>query len=531
MRVSNGVKKYILNFSIFIFSVIFSVITINNTIAQGNDTSSDAFSKLIYPIMELGGCKDRADCKIYCDDSANMSACVSYAEKNNLFSQEDLQVAKKFVATGGKGPGNCNGKEECQTFCDDKVNIDECVSYAENNGLMSEQDLQKAKKVQSAIKKGVKFPACKNKKECDTYCEESSHMEECITFAKEAGFLSDKELENTGKVLTAMKQGVNPPACKGKEACDIYCAEEDHADECINFAIASGLVTSEKAKIIKETGGKGPGGCKNKTECDSYCSISDNKETCFNFALKNNLISQEEFDKIKQNGTGPGNGAGQGQGGPGQGTGPGNGAGQGGGTPGGGLEKPANSTKCIADCESVGKDCVSKASEKSKICLSKGTNCRTVTCETFGAGGTRPTTQEEWNRCASYCRTIEDNCYADISPTEGDCTTTKDVCVMNCQKESKPTKPTQPSQSNKPSQPNQSNQPTQPIKPTKPLQPNQSGQPTQPTKPNKPSQPNSSIKPTQSTAPTQPTGKCGDGICGKMEQADPTLCPQDCSGQ
>ncbi len=192
-------KKYILNFSIFISAVIFSVIIVNNTIAQSNDTTSDALSKLIYPIIELGGCKDRADCKIYCDDSANIVICVSYAEKNNLFSQEDLQVAKKFVATGGKGPGSCNGKEECQAYCEDKVHIDECISYAEDNGLMSEQEVQKAKKVQAAIKKGVKFPACTNKKECDTYCEESSHMEECMTFAKEAGFLSDKELENAEK--------------------------------------------------------------------------------------------------------------------------------------------------------------------------------------------------------------------------------------------------------------------------------------------------------------------------------------------
>ncbi|MDP2930486.1 MAG: hypothetical protein Q8N56_02675, partial [bacterium] len=91
-----------------------------------------------------------------------------------------------------------------------------------------------------------------------------------------------------------------------------------------------------------------------------------------------------------------------------------------------------------------------------------GTYCRTVTCETFGAGGTRPTTQEEWNRCASYCRTIEDNCYAGISPTDGECRTTKDVCVMNCQKASKPTKPTPPAQPFQPGQPTPPSQPGQP---------------------------------------------------------------------
>ncbi|MEI6597284.1 MAG: hypothetical protein WCL13_03725, partial [bacterium] len=329
-------KKYIFNFFILVSVAIFSVVTINNAAAQSDDIFSDALSKLTYPIVELGGCKDRADCKIYCDDSANTAACVSYAEKNNLFSQEDLRVAKKFVATGGKGPGNCNGKEECKAYCEDKANIDECVAYAEENGLMSEQDLQKAKKVQAAIKKGVKFPACKNKKECDTYCEESSHMEECITFAKEAGFLSDKELANTEKVLTAIKKGVNPPACKGKEACDIYCAEESNIDECTNFAVVAGLVTSDQAKLIKETGGKGPGGCKNKKDCDSYCSNAGNREVCSGFAKEHNLLPQGQSGQTKPDGVGPGNGAGQGNGGPGAGTGPGNGAGQGGGNNNGG---------------------------------------------------------------------------------------------------------------------------------------------------------------------------------------------------
>ena len=505
-------KKYILNFFILISAVIFSVV-INNAAAQSDDIASDALSKLTYPIIELGGCQDRADCKIYCDDSANTAACVSYAEKENLLSQEELQIAKKFVAGGAKGPGSCTGKKECQTYCEDKAHIDECVSYAENNGLMSVQDLQKAKKVQAAIKKGVKFPACNNKKECDAYCEESSHMEECITFAQEAGFLSDEELQNAQKVLTAVKQGVKPPACKGKEACDTYCTEESHVDECTNFAVAAGIVTSDEAKIIKETGGKGPGGCKSKSECDSYCSNDANRETCMNFAVEHNIPQPEppqQPGQQKQDGTGPGNGAGQGGGsGPNQGQGFNPGSGQGGGQSQNTNTNP-NPIKCIEDCEGVGRDCMAQAGEKSNACLSKGTYCRTVTCETFGAGGTRPTTQEEWNRCASYCRTIEDNCYAGISPTDGDCRTTKDGCITQCQKASKPTKPTQP---------------TQPTRPGALSQPTQPGAPTQPTPPTQPAQPTPPTQPTQS-----PTGKCGDGKCGLMEQADPTLCPQDCGG-
>lgn len=558
-------KKYILNLSCLISLIILSVVMINSASAQSNGDSSDALSKLTYPIAELGGCNSQADCKTYCDDSVNTAACVGYAEKKNLMSQENLRIAKKFVEAGSKGPGGCNGKNECQSYCENKTNIDECVSYAEDNGLMSSEDLQKAKKVQAAIKKGVKFPACTSKESCDSYCEESSHMEECITFAKEAGLLSNEELENTEKVLTAIKKGVNPPACKGKEACDSYCSEEIHADECTNFAVAAGLVTPEEAKIIKETGGKGPGGCKNKNECDSYCGSPDNQETCLNFAVEHKMISQEQFDQIKQGG-GPGNVGsqnggpnqgnnknGNGGGGPGGQGGPGNnggnkgqsgwsngtgngggnggptgqgggpnqgqgfnpGSGQGGGNQ--GQNDNPNPVKCIEDCEYTGKNCIAAQDKIGKVCASDGQYCREITCENLytDAEGNRPT-QEQSHYCNdTICRPTEVSCFDKVVANSSACTTTKDVCVMNCQKASKPAKPTQPPQ---PGQPNQ---------PTKPTQPNQTSQPNQP--------PQSSSPPTPPAQPSQPTpptaGYCGDGKCGKMEQANPTLCPQDCGGQ
>lgn len=196
-------KKYI---SIFLFILIFSVLIISIVEAKNNATPSDNLSNLTYPIAELGSCKSQADCKVYCDKTINIAACVSYSEKKNLLSQQDLQLAKNFVAVGAKGPGNCNGKLECQAYCEYIANINECVSYAENNDLMSAEDLQKAKKVQAAINKGVKFPACKTEKECD-----------------------------------------------------VYCAIDSNIEECTNFAVAAGLVTLEEAKVIMETRGSGRG--------------------------------------------------------------------------------------------------------------------------------------------------------------------------------------------------------------------------------------------------------------------------------
>lgn len=444
-------KKYILSFSALVFAFVFSTITINTVAAQDTGTSSSALSNLTYPITELGSCKDQAACKAYCDNPTNTTACVSFAEKKNLLSPEELQTAKKFIASGSVGPGSCRGKNECRAYCENKTHINECVAYAESNGLMSTQELQKAKKIQSAITKGVKFPSCQNKKECDAYCEDSAHMEECINFAKEAGLLSEKELENTQKVLTAVKQGIKAPACKGKDACDVYCADARHATECVNFAVATGIVTSDEARIIKETGGVGPGGCKNKNECNTYCSNADNREACMSFAKEHNIPQPQQPGQPNQGGT----------------TGPGIGAMQGGGTPSDGLQNPANPTKCIASCEAVGKDCISALGSRTKQCASDGQYCNQVKCETTDAEGNR-SSAEVMRACSATCLAVENSCYAPIIAEDSRCRTTKDECVTSCQKAAKPTKPTPPAP--------QSGQPTRPTKPTEPGQPTQPGQ-------------------------------------------------------
>ncbi|MDD4990173.1 MAG: hypothetical protein PHW31_02575 [Candidatus Pacebacteria bacterium] len=306
-----------------------------------------------YPVKELGNCQSESDCKVYCDKPENTEACLDFAQKNNLMAKEEIDLAKKFVAAGSEAPGGCKGKNGCEAYCNDIDNIDECVAYAESNNLMAPQELEEAKKVQAAIKRGVKPPACKNKEECDAYCEDPNHMEECINFGVQAGFIQGKELEDSQKMLAALKRGVKPPPCKGKEACDtycgnpenmeecmtfameagfmteeekansqkmlsalkkgvkppncqgkegcdVYCQQDEHFEECTNFAEAAGFMTAEEAAMARKTGGKGPGGCKGKDECEAFCNNPDNQETCFNFGKENGLIPEEDLKRMEE---------------------------------------------------------------------------------------------------------------------------------------------------------------------------------------------------------------------------------------
>ncbi len=178
--------------------------------------------------------------------------------------------------------------------------MEECITFGREAGLMSPEESAEVDKVLAAVKQGAKPPPCRGRQACDRYCSEPNHMEECITFAQAAGFMSPQEAEDAGKMLAAMKKGVKPPACRGKEECDRYCGDEAHADECIAFAEAAGFMKPEEAAMARRTGGKGPGGCRGKEECEAFCNNPANQETCFNFGREHGLIPPEELQKMEE---------------------------------------------------------------------------------------------------------------------------------------------------------------------------------------------------------------------------------------
>jgi hypothetical protein len=178
--------------------------------------------------------------------------------------------------------------------------MEECITFGEAAGFIQGKELEDAKKMLAAIKRGATPPPCKGKEACDEYCSKPENMELCMNFAMEAGFMSEQEKADAKKMLAAIKKGAKPPNCQGKEECDIYCAQEEHFEECITFAEAAGFMTAEDAAMARKTGGKGPGDCKGKEECEAFCNNPDNQETCFNFAKENGLISEEDLKMMEE---------------------------------------------------------------------------------------------------------------------------------------------------------------------------------------------------------------------------------------
>ena len=273
-----------------------SLIVTNGVFAQ---TALDAIQ---YPVAELRNCKNKEACKAYCDDTNHIDACVSFAEKNGLMSPDQLAEAKQVQAAIEKGvkPPACNGKKECDAYCEDSSHMKECITFGEASGFLKGRELEDAKKMLTAIDNGATPPPCRGKDACDAYCSEPVHIEACMTFAKAAGFMTPEEEQNSEKMIAAIKKGVKPPNCRGKEECDAYCAEPAHTDECINFSIAAGFMTEKEAEMAKKTGGKGPGGCIGKETCDIFCNTPENQQTCMNFAKDNGMISEEELQRMEE---------------------------------------------------------------------------------------------------------------------------------------------------------------------------------------------------------------------------------------
>lgn len=98
--------------------------------------------------------------------------------------------------------------------------------------------------------------------------------------------------------MALMRKGESPGGCTSKEQCEKYCFEEDHMNECIDFGLKAGVMTEEEAVMARKVGGKGPGGCRSKTQCDAYCE--EHSEECFNFAKEHGLMSEKDLERMSK---------------------------------------------------------------------------------------------------------------------------------------------------------------------------------------------------------------------------------------
>ncbi len=204
-------------------------------------------STITFPVSELGSCASKSECHTYCNDLAHVKACVAFAESHGLMTANEAKKAREFERLGGKGPGGCTSKDSCENYCENPSHMRQCLDFAKQSGMMDDEELKEAEKVAVYVEAGGKMPGgCRGEKECRMYCEDAAHADECIAFATKAGFMSEKEVE-----LFKKTGGKGPGGCQGR-ACESYCKDESHREACIAFAMEHDLMSEEDKQRMAE---------------------------------------------------------------------------------------------------------------------------------------------------------------------------------------------------------------------------------------------------------------------------------------
>lgn len=273
---------------------------------HGLISEDDAEKAADLPPTGPGGCKGDDECKVYCQDPAHGQECLDFAIQHGLMSKEDIKRAKLLLE--GNGPGGCSSAEGCEAFCGDPANQGACFEFAKEHELLTQEEIREIEAHKKALEDFKESPGgCKSETECRTYCQDTVHADECLDFGLKQGVISEEEAGRFRKL--ALTGG--PGGCKGEVECKAYCEDLSHQTECIDFAVRNGFMSEEEAKLARKMAGKtGPGGCQGR-QCRDYCENPANTEVCISFAEQEGLMSGKElaqarkFMKIAQEG-GPG---------------------------------------------------------------------------------------------------------------------------------------------------------------------------------------------------------------------------------
>lgn len=190
-----------------------------------------------------GGCKSFEECHAFCENPENEEACFQYANENDLFPVEERARIEKMRSV--EGPGGCRGRQ-CEAYCEAPGHEEECIAFAEQQGLIPAEEIQKIKKHMEAVKDGG--PGGCRGRACEAYCHDPAHREECFAFAKKQGLIPEEEVQRIEKIQNKIQTEGGPGGCKSEEECKTFCSGLDHVDECAAFAVNAGMYSPEQAK-------------------------------------------------------------------------------------------------------------------------------------------------------------------------------------------------------------------------------------------------------------------------------------------
>lgn len=253
-------------------------------------TTEQQVSSIVFPIPELGNCVDKTACRAFCDTPENAEVCTTFAEQHNLISRDKAEKTRKLLqAARLGGPGGCKDHKVCRAYCSDQSHFDECATFARRNGFENETKLKESERIREVIKDGKGLPGnCTDETSCKAFCQKPENVRVCVEFARRAEFIPSDQADRVLKMAELQEQGKTPGQCKTKEECETYCHQQEHFEECTQFNEEAGFIRPDEAERMRKTQGQGPGGCRGEA-CRDFCQKEENIQTCNDFAREHKL--------------------------------------------------------------------------------------------------------------------------------------------------------------------------------------------------------------------------------------------------
>jgi len=237
-----------------------------------------------------GGCTTLSECGKYCQERQNWGECGEFAKKHGLDRRDSRGPSDRGLERMDdraranierKGPGGCDTKDSCDTFCRTPGNSRVCVEHAVKSGMIP---AEKAEMILQAMMRMEKR-------------EVNRRLQGSGVENKNSGVDEPKIDEEKAHALIEAKGG--PGGCGTFEECENYCNDESNMEACMQYAVEHKLMDGkdlERMKTMMEKGG--PGGCRGR-ECEAYCDKEENRETCFQFAKEHGMMSEEELGDME----------------------------------------------------------------------------------------------------------------------------------------------------------------------------------------------------------------------------------------
>lgn len=228
----------------------------------------------------------------------SFAAVYAHAQTKNPFASIKFPIAEL---------GGCTDVASCKAYCDIDANESACIVYGKAHGLIPQNvPTQTAsttqQKLQRLVQDGSGPGGCSSLSACQTYCSDSTHRDECVAFAQKNNLLSKSqkdEVNKTQKLQTLISSGKGPGGCSSVSECKTYCSDSTHRDECVAFAKTAGVITSTDAERIQQIPTAGPGGCDSPEACAAFCNNSANVDTCISFAKDHGILKPGEDTQIR----------------------------------------------------------------------------------------------------------------------------------------------------------------------------------------------------------------------------------------